>query len=424
MKFFVLFLMLFIPFALKAQDTLSVKADTIKCAQTDVFEVLRKKFNKAPKSASVSTGSLFLIPIIGSNPATGFMAGIGGQYAFKRAGDETKYSVISGSAQLTTKGQKIFLLKNTIFSKNNKFFFSGDWRYMIYSQPTYGLGTKAPDGGILDYQYSLAGQSTTIDSLAQPLTYNFLRFYQSVSYNLTRNFYVGAGYYLDRYFNIDDEKLNLTPGDTVITSHYAYSQHYGFNDKHYATSVVGVNVVSDTRDNMINTYSGHYAMVSWHSSLGILTDKASNYFAMEWRSFHSLSKRSPRTVLALWMIGNFTAQGTAPYLILPATAYDQTSSSGRGYTQGRFRGNQYLYGESEYRFPISQCNGLWGGVLFLNATTTNNPQADVAIFDSVKPGGGFGFRLMVDKKSRTNLAIDFGFGEQSFGFYLSAGEVF
>ncbi len=31
---------------------------------------------------------------------------------------------------------------------------------------------------------------------------------------------------------------------------------------------------------------------------------------------------------------------------------------------------------------------------------------------------------MVVKHSRTNLAVDIGFGEQSFGFYLAASETF
>jgi hypothetical protein len=31
---------------------------------------------------------------------------------------------------------------------------------------------------------------------------------------------------------------------------------------------------------------------------------------------------------------------------------------------------------------------------------------------------------MVDKKTRTNLAIDFGFGDKSSGFYLAASETF
>ncbi|MCK7538529.1 MAG: hypothetical protein MZV63_50005 [Marinilabiliales bacterium] len=35
-----------------------------------------------------------------------------------------------------------------------------------------------------------------------------------------------------------------------------------------------------------------------------------------------------------------------------------TSGEGReGYTQGRFRGANMVYGEAEYRFPISKCGG-------------------------------------------------------------------
>ena len=406
-----------------AQDTIQNKVDTT-CVQMDMSDVIREAFHKTPKNAKDSNG-LLLFPIIGSNPAIGFMMGVGGQLAFKRQGEKTHYSMISGSAQYTTKNQMLFLMKNNIYSKNNKFFFTGDWRYQIFSQPTYGLGTEAPEGGILDYQYNLNGQNTSIDSLAQPLKFNFLRFYQSISYNITRSFYIGAGYYLDSYSNIKDEKLNLTPGDSLITSNYAYSEKYGFNPEKYASSAIGLNMVSDTRDNMINPYKGHYAMVSWNSALKILgSHKSANYFSVEGRFYQPLSKTVPRHLIAFWLMAESSPEGELPYLILPATAYDQRSRSGRGYAQGRFRGNQMVYGETEYRFPISQCSGLWGGVLFVNATTANNPTQSVDLFDSVKPGYGFGARLMVDKKSRTNLAMDIGFGDNSFGFYLSAGETF
>jgi hypothetical protein len=31
---------------------------------------------------------------------------------------------------------------------------------------------------------------------------------------------------------------------------------------------------------------------------------------------------------------------------------------------------------------------------------------------------------MADKRARTNLCVDFGFGDNSFGFYLAASETF
>ncbi len=419
-----LILIILFPFFSFAQE---VNSDTVNstCVQRDLGDVIRKMRNKPPKDTIDSPGGILLLPIIGSNPATGFMLGVGGQYAFKRSGADTRYSMISGSVQFTTKNQQLFLLKNNIYTKNNNIFLTGDWRYLIYSQSTYGLGTNAPEGGILDYQIGLAGQETTIDSLAQPLKFNFLRFHQSVSFRIKKSFYIGVGYYLDGFSHIKDEKLRLTPGDSLITSHYAYSKYYGFDTNKYTSSAIGVNLVSDTRDNMINPYKGHYAMLSWNGSMEFLgSDKSANFYEFEWRSFHPLSKTNPRHLMALWAMGNFTPEGELPYLILPATAYDQRSRSGRGYSQGRFRGNQMVYTEAEYRFPISPCGGLWGGVLFVNATSTNNPTQSLGLFESIKPGYGFGARLMVDKKSRTNLAMDFGFGEKSFGFYLAASETF
>jgi hypothetical protein len=423
-----LILNLLIPCLVNAQtDSTATSVDTT-CVQKDARDVLRAMLKKSPKPDGGKSGSVLLIPIIGSNPATGFMVGIGGQYAFKAPGNSTNYSMISGSVQFTTKKQLLLLLKNNMYSKNNNIFFTGDWRYLVFSQSTYGLGTNAPQGGIIDYQYNIGGLNTSNDSLAQPLNFNFFRFYQSVSFRILKKYnglYLGVGYYLDYYFKIEDQKLRLNPGDTLITSHYAYSKSYGFETDKYYSSALNINIISDTRDNIINTYKGHFLMVSWRAALKLLGNEeyANNVYA-EWRSFHSLSARNPRHVLAFWLMGDFSPEGQLPYLILPATAYDQRSRSARGYTQGRFRGNDLVYGEAEYRFPISPCSGVLGGVLFVNGNTANNPKQSLSIFESIKPGYGLGLRLMVDKKTRTNLAIDIGFGEKSFGFYLAASETF
>ena len=395
------------------------------CVQKDLPQLLRDALNKPPKPENSSSGSLILVPIIGSNPATGFMYGVGGQYAFKTHGDSTLYSLLSGSVQFTTKNQYLFLLKNNVYTKNNRIFFTGDWRFLIFSQSTYGLGTNSPEGGVLDYQFNLAGMETNNDSLVQPMKFNFLRLYQSASFLLKKGVYAGIGYNLDYYFKIEDEKLRLNPGDSLITSHYAYNSSYGFNTTRYYSSALNLNVIVDKRDNMINPYKGYYAMISWRGALELLGNKNNaSFLYAEWRSFHPISKRTPRHLMAFWFMGTFSPEGEFPYLILPATGYDQRSRAGRGYTQGRFRGNSFVYGEAEYRFPISPCTGVLGGVIFGNLTTANNPKQSLSLFESIKPGYGFGLRVMVDKKSRTNLAVDFAFGEKSSGFYLAASETF
>src|SRR5688572_7555125 len=104
-------LIIFIPCLVKAQQEIVNSSDTV-CAQKDIADVIRGALNKPPKVTAENAGSLLLIPIIGSNPATGFMLGLGIQYGFKMPGAGTRYSMISGSLQFTSKNQKIFVLKN------------------------------------------------------------------------------------------------------------------------------------------------------------------------------------------------------------------------------------------------------------------------------------------------------------------------
>lgn len=423
-KFLLLAVFALVCLLARGQEIGGVVNDTT-CIQKDLPDIIRAARNKPAVIDTSAKGSILLVPIIGSNPATGFMIGVGGQYGFKLSGDDTRYSMLSGSVQFTSKNQQLFLLKNNVYTKNNRLFFTGDWRFLIFSQATYGLGTSAPEGGILDYQFNLGGIETNDDSLTQPINFNFLRLYQTASFEIKEAFYIGVGYYLDAYYKIEDEKLRLNPGDTLITSHYGYNKYYGFETAKYYSSALNVNLIYDTRDNMINPYKGYFLMLSWRGSLKLLGNKNNaNSLQLEWRSFHPLSIRNPRHLMAFWVIGNFTPEGEFPYMILPATAYDQRSRSARGYTQGRYRGNNLLYGEAEYRFPISNCGGILGGVVFVNATTASSPIQGPKLFESVKPGYGLGLRIMVDKKTRTNLAIDIGFGDKSSGFYLAASETF
>lgn len=252
------------------KDTLTLNRGHI--TQKDLSDVIRAALNKPPKVKPANEGSLILLPILGSNPATGFMIGVGGQYAFMVPGSSL-YSAFMGSVQVTTKTQALFLLKNNVYTKNNRYFFSGDWRFQIFSQDTWGLGTNSPEGGIIDYQYSMFGMQTSTDSLAQPMKFNFARLHQSVSLKISDGFYAGLGYQLDSYFKIVDEKLRLNPGDSLITSHYAYNDKYGFRKDQYINSALNINLIYDTRDNMINPYKSVYAVLSWLGGMKILGNK-------------------------------------------------------------------------------------------------------------------------------------------------------
>ncbi len=81
-----------------------------------------------------------------------------------------------------------------------------------------------------------------------------------------------------------------------------------------------------------------------------------------------------------------------------------------------------FYLESEYRFNLTR-NGLIGGVLFANAQTLSAEPG--TRLQRIQPAIGPGLRLKLNKTSRTNIAIDYGFGRQgSHGLFIDVGEVF
>jgi outer membrane protein assembly factor BamA len=127
----------------------------------------------------------------------------------------------------------------------------------------------------------------------------------------------------------------------------------------------------------------------------------------------------------VWTYGNFVTSGDVPYLDLPAVGWDQFGRSGRAYPQGRFRGQDLLYAETEYRFPIQKNKDTFGGVVFANATTASNRDANIDLADYIDTGVGVGLRIMINKNSQTNLALDYAWGNYGAqGFYLSVNEAF
>jgi hypothetical protein len=143
----------------------------------------------------------------------------------------------------------------------------------------------------------------------------------------------------------------------------------------------------------------------------------------EYRYFKPLSKKNEQHVLGVWAFGQFVTSGRVPYLNLPAIGWDQRSRSGKGYTQGLFRGFNMVYLETEYRFPIT-CNQLISGTVFADFTTTSDKDRNVHLFSNIQPAVGFGLRILIDKATRTNLILNYAWGRHSKAFYLNAGESF
>jgi hypothetical protein len=64
-------------------------------------------------------------------------------------------------------------------------------------------------------------------------------------------------------------------------------------------------------------------------------------------------------------------------------------------------------------------------VAFVNTTTLANRETGEQLFDHFAAGAGAGLRVLLNKRSKTNLAFDVGFGEKgNHGVYLTVQEAF
>lgn len=411
------------------QDTIPKK----DCEVKDISDVSKEFFNKKEKNKpkkdkthrSQKKINNLILPVIAYNPANGFQLGAAVTSALYLGPKEnTRVSFAGVKLAVTTEKQFISFIKSNLYTEENKFFFSGDWRYYKFSQTTYGLGTNSPEGIELDPGWGFQGEALG-DEQGYRMNYDYFMFHEIANRKVFDNFYLGIGYHLDAYKNIKDLNLKLDSIPPQLTPHWTYSKKHGFDLKNYAMSGLSINAMYDSRDSQISAYKGYFARINYRVNPTFLgSSQNSSQLWTEFRTYIGLSEKTPRKLLAFWYFGNFLVSGEQPYLTLMANGDDQRLKSGRGYTAARYRGQDFMYVEAEYRFPLLRCIQTLGGVVFVNASTASNRDANVHLFDYVRPAVGFGFRLLMNKYSRMNISIDFAYGFDSKGVFFGGGETF
>jgi hypothetical protein len=245
---------------------------------------------------------------------------------------------------------------------------------------------------------------------ADLINYSYIRFYQEALGHFDSYFYFGGGYNFDYHYDISESGSN------------ADYNSYNNSVKQTISSGPILHFMYDSRTNINNPRDAFYGSISYRYNPAFLGSSSQwQSIFIEFKKYIKLWRSSPN-VLALWSWNVFTFGGNAPYFDLPSNGWDIYSNSGRGYIQGRFRGQNMLYDEAEYRFRILK-NGLLGGLLFANAESVSQYPGNR--FQYIDPGEGAGIRLKMNKYSDVNLCIDYGFGLYgSRGFFFNLGEVF
>lgn len=398
-----------------------IQQDSLKKQNSELYDIvdLFKDINpfKAGNKDSIAKkrSVISYLPNINYNPSIGFQIGIkavGGLYL----GDKknTSMSVFATAANYTTKGIIVGYLFHDTYTKENKWNFKGSLHIAKLVGLDYGMGigntieTNDPDVSVINNP----GRERYVNE------YTIYGFNERVYKSLFPGMFVGAGIYFDLKRNIKTLTSLENPPNSI------YSNWNGFSTTRNNSNGLMFNLQYMTRDNPNSAYKGIYSDIvlranqSWMGSaqnaLQLLTD---------YRQYFQLSKVKPNHVLAFWYYGSYNLSGNLPYLDLPGTGKDPYARSGRGYTNGYFKGRSYVYTELEYRFPILK-NQFLSGVVFGNLQSVDD-QMGTKLFKHWQPAGGAGLRLLFNKLTRTNLCIDYAFGKfGQKGLFLGLNEAF
>ncbi len=395
MRFFLIGVLMVTYMLASAQDSLSrIDSSSLR----DIRDLFSKK-SKATQKKKVQLALEFTyLPAAGYSLQTGFAAVVSANLAFRSA-PNAKYSTINTSFTYSQYNQTILPILANIWSKNGKWNYSVDWRYMQYPSQTWGLaGHDDPNDGYT-------------------INFTYLKVHQMVLRSISKNLFLGTGFFYDKFWNI--RELDGS-GNVLSPSAITNLRKQGLSGKDEIASGIPIRLLYDSRLNQINPSQGWYVNVTWRDNLQSIGSKRNwQSLVIDVRRYLKVSPAG--NTLAFWGY-SWRSGATTPYLLLPSTGWDDSYNTGRGYIQGRFRSNIMNYLETEFRFKITR-NGLLGGVAFANIQSyktkiTTGSQA-------LAPGIGTGLRIKLNKQSGANLCIDYGIGQNgSQGFFVNLGEVF
>jgi hypothetical protein len=388
--FFLFFSCLFTRFAV-AQTVDSIP-------QKDLIDIGRNLFYKAPKRTDTNTQKKIYFSFLptgyaGDAPGAVFITSTTAGFYLGEP-KNTYISTVTFAPYWNFQSRFGLPLRSNIWLKNNTMTIQGDTRFMVYPQFTYGLNSGAPssDKILLNAQY--------------------IRFYQSALLRIKPYLFAGVGYNLDSHLDIETNQ-----GTTIKNVTTPYGTGADFTS---LSSGYNVSLLYDTRNNLLNPLPGSYINIVYRDNPAILGSNNWQSIYIDLRKYVSISQ-TRHQLFALWTYYWTTLSGSTPYLDLPSIGWDPYNRSGRGIPQSRYRGQHLWYGEAEFRSDITD-DGLLGFVIFANINTVAQPQTYNFVY--FHPAEGFGLRLKFNKRSNTNIALDFA---RSSGFHtinFNLGEAF
>ncbi|MBD1575516.1 MULTISPECIES: BamA/TamA family outer membrane protein [Vibrio] len=253
--------------------------------------------------------------------------------------------------------------------------------------------SKAPD-----VYYGSGYDAGKKDSNKIDFTHEIFQFSPKYYYKLRPNLFVGVGFDYQKVQASSAEFNNVGVGMPEIL------------DDNEALGLV-VNLTYDSRDYVLNPYTGWLFQVDMAQYFEALSDEnfttynavLSNYIDLE-----------PVPGVLAWQVKGAFTNGDVPWNYLPEVG---GADNLRGYIEGRYRDNQILYTQVEYRLPLY---GRTGMVTWVGAASSGEQVNQIGKDVLMSYGVGYRFRV----KDRVNLRLDYAIGEDESMVYFNVNEAF
>lgn len=374
-------------FSASAQDSTAILVDTpAKQSSTWVGRLIQRTISDTSAPGKTSFRNY---PTLGYAPETSVEFGISSLLLFNAKHDtNNRISEISAFTFVTLNAQYGLWLDNAIYGNKDNWFFLGRTRFQRFPLLYYGIGSN-----------SIGENPAVVDA-----TYLLAR--QRVLKKIIPNLFFGPEVDVQSLFNSEFQQPE--DGDP----HVLPQGHHG------TTNVgLGLGVVFDDRHNVLNVRKGHFGEISflnyrpaWGSDLDFLSVN------VDGRYYKPVTQRN---VLAFQVVGNFTS-GRVPFNQLALLGGDMIM---RGYYMGRYRDNNLIAAQTEYRWLPFAFSKRFGGAVFASAGAVSPTVSDFSL-NQIRLTGGGGIRYLLFPKKDIFLRFDVGVTREGVGFYIYTGEAF
>jgi hypothetical protein len=325
------------------------------------------------------------VPLVFYAPETRWGVGATGTALFNWRSDtaRARASSLNLGFAVTQNRQQFFVLPYHLFFINGLYQLYGELAYNRYKYNFYGAGNNVPEDYVERYGLEFPRVRVT-----------FLR-------RFTRHFYAGPRVVFDSFSLFDLDPTGIFATDQVAGS-----------DGGMVAGPAAV-LVLDSRDQVYYPLRGTWTELVYFRNLSRSAGGPFTRVAFDHSRYLSWH---PHKVLALNAYSIFSPDDLPFYQMGMLGGVKKM----RGFYEGRYRDNNLILFQAEYRRWIK---GIFGLTLFASAGQVAR-RYDLFHHHYWKYTYGAGLRVRLDRERRLNLRIDAAFGNGRLLPYFTVGEAF